>query len=1360
MVNYGNIEAMDEDLSSLLVQTLSHPIAIFLLGHYAGYSSKLPRIADQEALRRMAKEIIPSQQAASRQLARIFEEIGDWVAVRLEPILSNSHHINNASPKTLLPLVGRNLFVRLSTISGMPRPLDAVTLDKAIFEQSTGLVFASIADRRLSDDITKSLVRLLVSISICLPPFEKSAAIGSINRLNFSKEDIKARLHTAQQIEGLVASANTDDDAARLEADYRHEVLQKLDYMELFGADLSDESKNHSLSVAYISLNLEHRTNDTKSASLSAEELLGTLSPDESRLLIRGEAGSGKSTLFRWIALTSAKITVQERRIHFRSPVPFDQAAGFEKDLTDSQEILAHNLEGRPRHWRRRIPILIRLRDCAQNGLPQPQDFPELVAKFWPSATPDWLRRVMDEGRAIILLDGVDEISAEKRDQLQSSIDSLIQSYNYCYFIISTRPTAVQEGWLSRSGFRQARVNPMSSSDIEQFIAKWHNAVSDRLQKQGQQYKHLATLGQDLFEKINDNPSIARLATNPLLAAMICALHREGNTFLPQSQAELCKTLCHMMLHRRDAERSIDQTGPFRNMTINQKLAIVQQIAINMVMENESVITRQKAIRLITSALERQPNQRSDHAEVIYDSLLERSGLLREPRPEHVDFIHNTFKEYLAAERLVGDEFVNLLAANALDASWQPVLLFASANTNYGFASKLISKILQPSNEDRNIAPDRQRVAMALRCRAVAVDIDPGLNARIEGYRESLFPPRNFEEADILSLAGDAIVPYLAYDAKLPELCLAACVRALRLIGSKQAKLMLNNYLVDERSPIVSELACILSPLSIPAVRKSLVEHGRFPDGVACQISNLAEIAAISSIEKLDLTGTRVRDLAPLVDLRNLRDLTIAGLSLDDPTPLSRILSLQSLSLRRCGIRDISFLSSIRQLKRLYIEEPDITDIQAIGNLGILDALVLDCQRVSDIEPLSQLRFILRLSLMNMTIIKLEPLGKLLQLEQLRIINCRISHDLSPLSRLSELQFLDLRSSRAVSAPISLSPLRHLQSLTRLDTRGVRISDEDAVRHVTVSRNDPVLGPPPPPKPRKKKQIDLAIIVALELEWNELANRCSSYWAWSQNPSTKEYTYHFTYPQPHSDDSYICVATPMFSMGETVCATVTERIMNEYKPMTLAVVGIAGGLSTDVRVGDVVVAESVESYLSNAKAVSRRDGKSMDFDMSGSSYSTSSKILHEIKNFKYAHGANYANWISSCNADLNLVSGSLRQKLLRNEVIRSEPRLHYGPVACGPIVAASGPFNQFLRNHDRKYLAIEMESAGMLAAVWRRSAIGFSPLVLRGISDKANEQKSDLDALGSEALRRYAARNAFSLLFALLDAGRLPKRNR
>ena len=104
-------------------------------------------------------------------------------------------------------------------------------------------------------------MRYIVEVVDKLPRFQVSLAKENLLRLSNLGEVVEETSRGIKRIESWIAYQESDAEARQYELDYRMAVARNLDYLELFGADLSVEAKRHSLSVAYVSLNLESEAN-------------------------------------------------------------------------------------------------------------------------------------------------------------------------------------------------------------------------------------------------------------------------------------------------------------------------------------------------------------------------------------------------------------------------------------------------------------------------------------------------------------------------------------------------------------------------------------------------------------------------------------------------------------------------------------------------------------------------------------------------------------------------------------------------------------------------------------------------------------------------------------------------------------------------------------------------------------------------------------------------------------------------------------------------------------------------------------------------------------------------------------------
>lgn len=188
--------------------------------------------------------------------------------------------------------------------------------------------------------------------------------------------------------------------------------------------------------------------------------------------------------------------------------------------------------------------------------------------------------------------------------------------------------------------------------------------------------------------------------------------------------------------------------------------------------------------------------------------------------------------------------------------------------------------------------------------------------------------------------------------------------------------------------------------------------------------------------------------------------------------------------------------------------------------------------------------------------------------------------------------------------------------------------------------------------------------------------------------------------------------------------------------------GIAASLDKDVKLGDVVVAQQVDAYASNLKAVPDEQG-GFEFQHRGSGYQGTHALLQRAANLEFAHAESYKSWRARGAEDLQrLVSKtSVRKELLEADLLREQPGLERVHLASGAVVGAAKELAAWIHQRDASIKALEMEAAGVVAAAHER-VDPVRTLVLTGISDLGDERKSQLDRIGGGGLRKLAMRIA------------------
>ena len=174
------------------------------------------------------------------------------------------------------------------------------------------------------------------------------------------------------------------------------------------------------------------------------------------------------------------------------------------------------------------------------------------------------------------------------------------------------------------------------------------------------------------------------------------------------------------------------------------------------------------------------------------------------------------------------------------------------------------------------------------------------------------------------------------------------------------------------------------------------------------------------------------------------------------------------------------------------------------------------------------------------------------------------------------------------------------------------------------------------------------------------------------------------------------VATQALEPGPQSAAAAYRRLRDAVRPSVVLLVGVAGGIRSDLAVGDVVIGDEIIYYDARRETVAaaRRRGKS---------HSTTPALRHRVNEFFLRYGSTIP------------VHRGVQVRVFR------------GPIGSGGAVVTDmgSDIVRFLRRFNEKTLAVETEAGGVGQAFYEE--IGSEPaagwLTIRGISDLADRDK-------------------------------------
>lgn len=250
----------------------------------------------------------------------------------------------------------------------------------------------------------------------------------------------------------------------------------------------------------------------------------------------------------------------------------------------------------------------------------------------------------------------------------------------------------------------------------------------------------------------------------------------------------------------------------------------------------------------------------------------------------------------------------------------------------------------------------------------------------------------------------------------------------------------------------------------------------------------------------------------------------------------------------------------------------------------------------------------------------------------------------------------------------------------------------------------------------------------------------------------------YVFVKHHSEESGVQLVSVLAAgMGIDNAYDATSAAIQRFNPNLVVCVGIAGSLTSDLKLGDVSVSNEIIDISQNMKisevAGDRRKrptkrGKKQKPAPSRTVVELSPKpfiIQPELAaSFRFLRShpvlkSELATWSSkAAERRANLIGESPSADF--SDELSQLPVAEIGPIISGPVVASSA-FKDTLKRIDRKVLSVETESAGVCRAAFAASV---PCITIRGISDHADVNKNALERTTKQAARQLASDNAIS----------------
>ncbi|MBJ7353913.1 MAG: SUMF1/EgtB/PvdO family nonheme iron enzyme [Thermoleophilaceae bacterium] len=265
------------------------------------------------------------------------------------------------------------------------------------------------------------------------------------------------------------------------------------------------------------------------------------------------------------------------------------------------------------------------------------------------------LEGAIHDGRALLLLDGLDEVKEHNLDAVRQSVSGVLGIRNGCRVVVTCRSFDYRQSEPSRKVpiQRELELLPLSADEKDSYVSQWYAAAA----RAGGFRADLAQqLCEALQHELRNRPAISEMAELPLLLALLTLIHSKQE--LPDSRSVVCDQAIKFMLaetppwREREPGSGSEASGPIVRLAV--EVAFRSHAAEEGASSSNEGITRElvatEAGRIV-GALERAGAGRSAPSPEKLATQFENShGLLLQVGPDRFRFSHRYFQEYLAGQ--------------------------------------------------------------------------------------------------------------------------------------------------------------------------------------------------------------------------------------------------------------------------------------------------------------------------------------------------------------------------------------------------------------------------------------------------------------------------------------------------------------------------------------------------------------------------------------------------------------------------------------------------------------------------------------------------------------------------------------
>lgn len=359
----------------------------------------------------------------------------------------------------------------------------------------------------------------------------------------------------------------------------------------------------------------------------------------ENNSIIVGEAGTGKSTLFKSLA----------------------------------KEILEQNAIRNDSEF---YPIIITFNNLKNSAFDLETAIRGYFSQDWNKSFFINVDEILRTNSCVIFIDALDELPlASEKESALCAINSFYENYPGIKIICSSRPSDYLFYNCSSLGFRYLEMSPLDQGQIRNFMTAY---FADNTVKSNR-----------LLKSLKDSRILEKLPNTPLTIALITIIFDETEVEIPATITDLYQQFVDLLIGKSTSENTIEL------IEVGAKHRLLCYLAMNLHMNGKQGITEVEFKNLIKKYADDR-GQKYDIDKIVED-IINNTGLLFTNDKGEIAFKHLSFQEYFTAFEIFhhAPSARGFIVENFNNLWWQNVAIFYAGMTKD--APELIDEILGKS---------------------------------------------------------------------------------------------------------------------------------------------------------------------------------------------------------------------------------------------------------------------------------------------------------------------------------------------------------------------------------------------------------------------------------------------------------------------------------------------------------------------------------------------------------------------------------------------------------------------------------------------------------------------------------------